>query len=118
MVRKLLDGAQDPTSYIDDVLDHTGDWKTHKQMLRDFFETVRKANLSLRPSKSKIGFDKVDFLGHTLQKDSTEPQVEAVGQILNIQHRNTKKECRSVLRMINFYRWYIPNCAKIIAPIQ
>ena len=35
-------------------------------MLRDFFERVRKANLSLKPSKCKIGFSQVDFLGHTL----------------------------------------------------
>jgi len=32
-------------------------------MLRDFFERVRKANLSLKPSKCKIGFAKVEFLG-------------------------------------------------------
>ena len=29
----------------------------------------------------------------------------------------TKKECRSLLGMINFYRRYIPNCAETIAPI-
>jgi len=52
-------------------------------MLRDFFERVRRANLCLRPSKCKIGFDIVDFLGHTIQKDSIGPQVENVGKILN-----------------------------------
>ena len=31
------------------VLGHTIDWITHKQMLRDFFERVRKANLLLKP---------------------------------------------------------------------
>jgi len=37
-------------------------------VLRDFFERVRNANLSLRPSKCKIGFDKVDFFGPHLTK--------------------------------------------------
>ena len=56
MVRKLLDGAQNLENYVDDVLGHTIDWITHKEILRDFFKRVRKANLSLKPSKCKIGF--------------------------------------------------------------
>jgi len=32
MVRKLLDGAHDLESYVDDVLGHTDDWEGHKQM--------------------------------------------------------------------------------------
>jgi len=117
MVRKLLDGAHDLDSYVDDVLGHTGDWEGHKQMLRNFFERVKGANLSLKPSKCKIGFDKVNFLGHTLQKKSVGPQVETVGRILKTKRPKTKKECHSLLGMINFYRQYIPNCAEIIAPI-
>ena len=30
----------------------------------------------------------------------------------------TKKACRSLIGMVNFYRRYIPDCAKIIAPIK
>jgi len=74
MVRKLLDGSKDLESYVDDILGHTSDWKEHMKVLRDFFERVRKANLSLKPSKCKIGFAEVDFLGHTLQKDTIRPQ--------------------------------------------
>jgi len=95
MVRKLLEGAQDLESYVDDVLGHTKDWNKHIQMLRDFFERVRRANLCLRPSKCKIGFDTADFLGHTIQKDSIEPQVENVGKILNAERPKTKNDCRS-----------------------
>jgi len=86
-------------------------------MLRNFFERVKGANLSLKPSKCKIGFDKVNFLGHTFYKNSVGPQVETVGRILNTRHPKTKKECRSLLGLINLYRRYIPNCAEIIASI-
>ena len=93
MVRKLLDGSQDLESYVDDVLGHTSDWEKHIRMLRGFFERVRKANLSLKPSKCKIGFAEVDFLGHTLQKDAISPRIETVGQILNTERPKTKKAC-------------------------
>jgi len=59
----------------------------------------------------------VNFLGHTLQKNSVGPQVETVSRILNTKRPKTKKECRSLLGMINFYQRYVPNCAEIIAPI-
>jgi len=35
MVRKLLDGAQNLESYVDDVLEHTCDWSEHMNVLRD-----------------------------------------------------------------------------------
>ena len=63
-----LDGAQSLENYVDDVLGHTVDWIIHKEMLRDFFERVRKANLSLKPRKCKIGFSQVDYLGAYLDK--------------------------------------------------
>jgi len=59
----------------------------------------------------------VDFLGHTIKKVSVGLQVENVGKILNAERPKTKKDCRSLLGMVNFYRRYIPNCAQIIAPI-
>jgi len=85
-------------------------------MLRDFFERVKWANVSLKPNKCEIGFDKVNFLGHILQKNSVGPQVETVGRILNTKRPKTKKECRSLLGIINFYRRYIANCAQNYRP--
>jgi len=64
MIRKLLDGTQNLESYVDDVLRHTKEWKEHMKVLRDFFERIRKASLSLKPSKCRIRYGKVDFLGH------------------------------------------------------
>jgi len=83
-----------------------------------FFERVRKARLSLKPSKCRIGYGKVDFLGHTLRGDHMGPQTESVGHILRTERPKTKKQCRSLLGMVNFYRHYIPNYAEIIAPVS
>jgi len=48
---------------------------------------------------------------------SLSPQIETVGRILDTNRPKTKKACRNLLGMVNFYRRYIPDCAKIIAPI-
>ena len=117
MIRKLFDGSHNLESYVDDVLGHTENLPKHTEVLRDFFERVRKANLCLRRSKCKIGFGQVKFLGHTLHGDCIKPQNESVGWILNTERPKTKKSCRSLHGMINFYRRYIPNCAGVIAPL-
>ena len=49
MVRKLLDGAQS-LEYVDDVLGHTIDWITHKEML----VTLNTANLPYCLTSLKI----------------------------------------------------------------
>ena len=58
------------------------------------------------------------FLGHTLHGDCIGPQTESVGPILQTECPKTKKQCHSLLGMVNFYLRYIPNCAEIIAPIS
>jgi transposase InsO family protein len=117
MVRKLLDGARNLESYVDDVIGYTGQWQQHLIVLKDFFERVRAANLSLRPSKCRIGFGKVDFLGHTINGQFLEPKTKSVEKILDTPRPQTKKACRSLIGLVNFYRRYIPNCASILAPV-
>jgi len=52
-----------------------------------------------------------------LQGDSVGPQDKSLWQILKKERPQTKKQYRSLLGMVNFYRRYIVNCAKIVAPI-
>ena len=118
MVRKLLEGSQNLESYVDDIIGYSQDWAYHLQILRDLCERVRRAKLSLKPSKCKIGFDTVDFLGHTLKTDFISPQSETVGRVLRMSPPKTKKQVRSLIGLVNFYRRYIPDCATLLSPIS
>jgi len=53
MIRKLLDGSHNLESYVHDVLGHRENRPKRMEILRDFFQRVRKTNLCLRPSKCK-----------------------------------------------------------------
>ena len=107
MVRKLLDGATNPQSYVDDVIGHTKNWDEHIQTLRGFFERVKQGRLSLKPSKCKIGFGTVNFLGHTLNSNFIGPLQETIGRILGMHRPTAKKQVRSLLGLISFYRRYM-----------
>ena len=117
MIRKLLNGTENLESYVDDILGHSKEWDFHLKILRDFFNRVTNANLVLKPSKCRIGFGEIEFFWHNLQGDSIGPHDKSVGQILKTERPQPKKQCRSLLGLVNFYRRYITNCAKIVAPI-
>ena len=68
LMRRVLRDSQNLDNYLDDVLTHTSDWNHHMSALRDFFDRIRKAKLTLRPSKCEIGETTVSFLGHSLSE--------------------------------------------------
>ena len=91
MVGKLLEGARDIESCVGDVLGHTTDWSRRVQMLGDFFERVRGADLCLRPSGCRMGFGTVDFLGRTMRGGSVGPRVESVVKSLILSDRGPRR---------------------------
>jgi len=102
MVRKLLDRATNLQSYVDDVIGHTKNWNEHIQTLRYFFQRVKQGRL--KPSKCKIGFGTVNFLGHMLNSNFIGPLQETFGRILKMSRPRSKKQVRSLLGLVNFYR--------------
>jgi transposase InsO family protein len=117
MMRKLLDGLKHLESYVDDVLAHTRSWEEHLAALREFFERVRMARLTLKPKKCQIGFETIDFLGHTLSGDKIKPKEESVDKIREMPRPRNKKQVRSFLGAVNYYRKFIPNCAELMRPL-
>ena len=66
MMRKLLDGLDGVDNFVDDVLDFSGTWEVHIGSLRLLFERLRQAHVTARPSKCKLGYTEMDFLGHVV----------------------------------------------------
>jgi hypothetical protein len=117
MMRKLLEGSNNLESYVDDVLAHTRNWRDHIETLREFFERVRRAHLTLKPKKCEIGYEKIDFLGHTIEDERIAPKKESVDKIVNMPKPKNKKQVRSFLGAVNYYRKFIPDCASIMQPL-
>ena len=117
MMRRLLEGLKDLESYVDDVLAHTKNWKEHIIALRRFFQRVREANLTLKPKKCQIGYNEIDFLGHTIMNEKIRPKEESIDKIIDMPRPNTKKQVRSFLGAVNYYRRFIPDCASLMKPL-
>jgi transposase InsO family protein len=117
IMRRLLEGSQNLDNFLDDALAHTKEWEEHLCTLRDFLTRVRKANLTLRPSKCAIGYTSVDFLGHKIGASSIQPKQDTLQKIIDALRPKTKKQLRSFLGLVGFYRQFIPNFAAIAVPL-
>lgn len=118
LMRKLLDGMQSIDNFIDDVIIYTKSFQEHMQIVREFLERLRVANLTAKPSKCFIGFQSLECLGHIAgDKKNLQPVPEKVTAIKRFARPTTKKQVRSFLGLVGFYRKFIPNFSAIAAPL-
>ena len=117
MMRLLLKGLDKSEHYIDDVLTHSLGWNEHLCELRKLFERVRSAGLTMKPSKCKLGFTSVDYLGHIVGEGEISPNPEKLFNIQQAPIPQTKKQVRSFLGLVGFYSKFIPNYSTVAAPL-
>ena len=117
MMRKMINDLKCADSYIDDIIVHTETWEEHMDILEEFFKRIKSANLTVRPTKCKFGYTKVDFLGHHVGEGEIGLHENNVEKIKAAKPPQTKKEVRSFLGLTGYYRNYIPNYATIAAPL-
>lgn len=59
----------------------------------------------------------VTFLGNTIDQDTMSPHAERVRVIMDYKQPEARAELRSYLRVLNFYRKFIPNPEKLLKPL-
>ena len=117
LVKRVLKDITNVDSFVDDILIHSVEWKEHVITLREVLQRLREANLSARPSKCFVGYEQIDFLGHSIGKGNIRPDEAKVEKILNSPRPTTKKQIRSFIGLVGFYRKFIPQFATLSAPL-
>src|SRR3984885_5176657 len=117
MMRKMLEGLRDLESYVDDVLAHTENWEDYLKTLERFFKRVSEAKLTMKPTKCQLGYLTIDFLGHTLSEGQITPKAESIDKIMDMPRPRNKKQVRSFVGAINYFRKFIPNSAELMKPL-
>ena len=76
-------------------------------------ERLRPGKLNAKPSKCFVGFSSLDFLGHSIGNDVMHPNNDKLEAIKNDPRPETKKQVRSFLGLIGYYRMFVPNLAVV-----
>ena len=104
---KILEGMPVVGSYIDDIVIY--------RTLKELFGRLRKARITARPTKCLLGASRMEFLGHQVGGDVITPSRDNLEKVRNTPRPTTKKQVRSFLGLVGYYRDHIPAFAEISA---
>ena len=105
-------------AYIDDVIIATETWQEHLSILSTVLHRCREKKISLKLAKCCFTSAKLDCLGHNIGSGSILPQTAKVDAILDFPIPQTRKQVKSFLGLIGYYRQHIPAFASITQPLN
>ena len=114
MMRMILAGLSQTDSFLDDILIHTVSFDDHLSELRSVFQRLREANLTAKPSKCFVAFNRLEYLGHSIGEGILTPNEGKLQAIRGAPRPETKKQVRSFLGLIGFYRKFEGLCELLI----
>jgi len=118
LMRKVLKGMDNADSFVDDILLFTHTWEEHLSVLRELLTRLRSAQLTARPSKCSIGYTNIECLGHVISENTKlKPHPDKLEAVKNAPRPKTKKQLRSFLGLVGFYRKFVPNFAAVAVPL-
>src|SRR5664279_1233652 len=118
MTKLMLRGAKNIDSFVDDIIAYNeNNIDKHLVTLRDLFSRVRQANIKLKPTKARVGYTQIQFLGSIVSEGQVRPNDESIEKILNAPRPRTKKGVRSLVGCVNWLRKYLPRAAKLLKPL-
>ena len=103
--------------YCDDIIVFSQSFSQHLEHLQLVFDRLKEAKLTLKPSKCQFAVTSVKYLGHIMSPSGVTPNPEKTAVIDNFPRPKTVKHVRRFTGMTNYYRKFIPNYAKIVAPL-
>ncbi|BHF74825.1 hypothetical protein SprV_0501791300 [Sparganum proliferum] len=101
-------------AYIDDLLVASRNEEEHKEHLALVFDRLDKFGVVTNPSKCVLGVPPLEFLGHRVDSEGLRPFPSKVEAVRNFPPPTSKRQLQRFLRMVNFYRRFLPNCADLM----
>ncbi len=103
--------------YIDDVVIYSPTFDQHLNDLKEVFQTLREANLTLKASKCYFCRREMKYLGHVITQDGIKPDPSLTQAVSDFPQPQTIKDVQSFLGLSGYYRRFIKDYAKIAEPL-
>ena len=99
--------------YLDDIIIFSRTPEEHLTHIRQVFEKLCSAKLSMKLSKCHYFSKEIQYLGHILSTKVIHPLPSKTQAIQKMQPATTPKQDQAFLRLVRYYRKFIRNFPKI-----
>ena len=115
---EVLQGLDFTFGYLDDILVFSKGETEHIEHLSKIFDQLKKYGIVINTNKCVLGVSEITFLGYQVSAVGISPLPEKVKAIQEYPFPKNAKELRRFLGMINFYRKFLPEAARIQGPLH
>lgn len=105
-------------NYFDDIIIFSQSFEEHLEHLKTMFSICEKENIMLKQSKCQFAQKRIKFLGYEVESGKYSPSNANIDTIKRLKPPTNVKELQRFLGSINVYNKFIPNYAKIRAPLN
>ena len=117
LVNNVICGLDGCDAYIDDVIIYSDSWSDHLQRIRQFFDRLSKAKLTVNLAKTEFCHATVTFLGHLVGQGQVKPLEAKVNAISEFPVPKCKRQLMRFLGMAGYYRKFCKNFSGIAEPL-
>jgi hypothetical protein len=103
--------------FIDNILIYSRSMEEHEEHLWIVLQRLRDHQLYAKFSKCEFWIKEVPFLGHVVSPEGITVDPDKVREVLEWKPPAMMSEVQSFLRLVGYYRRFIPNFSKIVKPI-
>ena len=116
---KMLGGLKEFCNvYFDDICVFSQTFEEHLEHLRKVFSILRRYNVSLKGSKSKVGWKEVKYLGHIVSGEGLKIDPEKGKAIRGYKRPQRVDELGRFISMAGYYRKFIDRFADYEGPLR
>ena len=118
LMRIVLAGLSNVSFYFDNIFVFAVTWEDHLAALRAVLQRLREHCLTARPAKCKFGFKTIQYLGFLVDGETIRPLNDRIRALQDVALPRTKKDLRSFLGMVSFYRMFIQQASSHTGPLS